>query len=228
MIGLVGGIGAGKSLVADRFAALGALVLDADKVGHVLLERPPARDQVIARFGPAILGEAPAPAEGSDADPDALPPIDRRALGAIVFRDASARRDLEAILHPAMRKTFERAIGRESRRARVPAVVLDAAILYEAGWESLCDTVVFVDAPRDVRLARVAATRGWTEETLDAREQAQGPIDEKRRRAFHVLRNDGTPEQLQAEVDALWPRLVARPRRKKGEPALPPRRPEDV
>ncbi|WP_435017534.1 dephospho-CoA kinase [Tundrisphaera sp. TA3] len=228
MIGLVGGIGAGKSRVAAEFAARGALILDADKIGHVLLSQRPCREVVIERFGESILGEFGTVEEGAEGDEPGVGrrPIDRKALGAIVFADPDRLRDLEAILHPLMRKTFERAIGREQRRRRVPAVVLDAAILYEAGWESLCDTVVFVDAPREVRLARVAESRGWDEQTLDAREKIQGPIDEKRRRAFHVLSNAGTPEELKAEVDALWPRLIARPRARKGELLMPPRLPE--
>lgn len=227
MIGLVGGIGAGKSLVAAEFASKGALVLDADSIGHVLLSRPPCRDQVLARFGDSILG-MPEPGAGGDGeagDEDARP-IDRRALGAIVFRDRAALDDLEAILHPAMRKTFERAIARESRRRRVPAIVLDAAVLYEAGWESLCDKVVFVDAPREARLARLEASRGWTAEGLEAREKAQGPVEEKKKRADHLLINAGTPEELKAELETLWPRLIARPRRKKGDAPLDLRRPE--
>jgi dephospho-CoA kinase len=221
VIGLVGGIGAGKSLVAADFAARGALVLDADAIGHVLLTQRPSRDLVLDRFGESILGvPEPGPDAAEDADGgDDARPIDRRALGAIVFRDPAALRDLEAILHPAMRKTFERAIARESRRKRVPAIVLDAAVLYEAGWESLCDTVVFVDAPREDRAARVEAARGWTAEALEARERVQGPVEEKKRRADHMLPNSGTPDQLKAELDALWPRLIARPRRKRGEPS---------
>ena len=140
VIGIVGGIGAGKSLVAAALVAKGAFLLDADVIGHVLLEQSPARDRVLERFGEAILapyGEV----EGTRRE------IDRRALGSIVFASSAALRDLEAILHPVMRKTFAKAISREVRKARVPAIVLDAAILYEAGWDTLCDSVICVDAP---------------------------------------------------------------------------------
>ncbi len=78
-----------------------------------------------------------------------------------------------------MRKTLERAIARAGR-AGLPGVVLDAAILYEAGWDRLCDAVLFIDAPRDLRLARLAASRGWSAGDLDAREAAQAPLDSKR------------------------------------------------
>jgi len=208
VIGVVGGIGSGKSAAAQAFADLGALVLDADKVGHTLLDQSPCREIVVEVFGEGVL--APYTAEGERR------PIDRRALGAIVFADPFLLSRLEDILHPLMRRTFERAISREVRRLRHTAVVLDAAILYEAEWNDLCDQVVFVDAGPEVRLARLEASRGWTAETLLAREKAQGPLAEKRIEAGHLLANNDTPEALRDAAKALWPTLlkpVPRPRR---------------
>jgi dephospho-CoA kinase len=220
VIGLVGGIGAGKSAVAAALSRRGAFVLDADKVGHALLDQPPARDRVVRRFGPEILAapEAPrgagegegedAPAAGGAGAP-APPPIDRKALGAIVFADGSARRDLEAILHPRMRATFERAIDRQVRRGGQKAIVLDAAVLYEAGWDELCDIVVFVDAPQGQREARVRGSRGWTAAELASREAAQMSLDKKRERADAVIENNSTPEALEERVAALWSRRLS-------------------
>jgi dephospho-CoA kinase len=199
VLGLIGAIGGGKSHVAALLAERGAFVLDADAVGHALLTQRPVRDQVIARFGSTIVGP--------DDGPDGSATIDRRALGAIVFADPAARRDLEAIVHPRMRKTFERAIARALRRGQASAVVLDAAILLEAGWDSLCDRIVYVDASRAVRLERLSAQRGWTDETLQARERAQWPADRKRSMADAVVCNDGTPEHLSALVDRFWSTL---------------------
>jgi dephospho-CoA kinase len=199
VIGLIGAIGGGKSQVASLLAARGAFVLDADAVGHELLNQRPVRERVVARFGNAIL------APGSDES--APPTINRRALGAIVFADPAALRDLETILHPRMRKTFERAIARTVRRGRAPAVVLDAAILLEAGWDSLCDRVVFVDAPRDQRLTRLAAQRGWSDETLAARERAQWPAERKRGMADTLVLNDAGLDQLETAVTRLWESL---------------------
>ena len=162
--------------------------------------RARARDLVYARFGDDIL------------DPAGL--IDRAALGQIVFAHPSARGDLEAILHPRMRKTFGCAIDRVMRRGEAPAVVLDAAVLYEAGWGTLCDVVAFVDAPDDVRLARVSSQRGWDAEMLETRACSQLPLDVKRQCAGVVVRNDGDPEALAAEIDALWDRLRTPPRPK--------------
>jgi dephospho-CoA kinase len=197
VVGLIGGIGAGKSLAAAALGATGLRVLDADAIGHALLAQRPARDQVVERFGPGVLRADEPGVEGPE------PEVDRTALGRIVFADPAARRDLEAILHPAMRKTFERAIARAGRSG-LPGVVLDAAILYEAGWDRLCDAVLFVDAPREARLARLAAERGWSEEELAAREAAQAPLESKRERADLVLDNAGPPEALGEAVAAWW------------------------
>ena len=208
VIGVVGGIGSGKSAAAAAFAELGAFVLDADKVGHALLDQSPCREIVVEVFGEGVL--APFTVEGERR------PIDRKALGTLVFADPFLLGRLEDILHPAMRRTFERAIERQVRRGQDTAIVLDAAILYEAEWDDLCDLVVFVDAPVEARLARLAAGRGWTAETLASREKAQGPLAEKRDEAQHVLVNDATPDDLQAAARALWPELlkpVPRPRR---------------
>ena len=141
VIGLIGGIGGGKSLAAAALARRGAFVLDADAVGHALLDQTPVRERVVERFGTGVLAPS--------TDPDEPPHIDRRALGEIVFAQPSALCDLETILHPIMRRTFERAIARTVRRGKARGVVLDAAILLEAEWDSLCDRVVFIDAPRD-------------------------------------------------------------------------------
>jgi dephospho-CoA kinase len=122
----------------------------------------------------------------------------------MVFSDPAALRDLESILHPLMRREFVRIIGRAVSAGRAAAVVLDAAVLLEAGWDDLCDRVVFVDAPRPARLERVRAQRGWSAEALSAREQAQWPLDRKRRRADLVIVNDADLVSLERDVDRIW------------------------
>jgi dephospho-CoA kinase len=213
IFGLIGGIGAGKSLVAALLAGRGAAVIDADAVGHDVLKERAVRDQVVARFGAGIVARPGAAGEGSEISSETLgpPPIDRRAVGAIVFADPVALRDLEGLVHPPMRRAFERAIDRAVREDRVHAVVLDAAVLLEKGWDALCDRVVYVDAPRDQRLARLAAQRGWTEAMLSAREEAQWPAEEKKRRADLIVVNDGGPDALEAAVDGLWSTLITAP-----------------
>ena len=221
VIGLIGGIGGGKSRVAALLAEAGAFVIDADAVGHVLLDQRPVRDLVVAQFGSSVLAVATPGAAGTDV----APAIDRGVLGAIVFGQPGALRRLEAILHPRMCRTFERAIARTVRRGQARAVVLDAAILLEAGWNTLCDRIVFVDAPRDQRLARLSAARGWTEEKLQAREAAQWPLDRKRTLADLVVVNDDGPGPLEEEVRRLAGSLLPPARSPRARKARPPARP---
>lgn len=186
VVGLLGGIGAGKSAVAAAFARRGALVLDADALGHEALRQPAVRDAVLARW-PQARGP-----EGE---------VDRRALAGVVFASPDERRALEALTHPWIRRAAEARVA-AARRERAPLVVLDAAVMLEAGWDDVCDKLVFIDAPREQRLARVAA-RGWAAADLDAREAAQLPLTEKRRRANHVIDNSSNLERLAGQVDDL-------------------------
>ncbi len=199
VIGLTGAIGGGKSQVAALLGRKGAVVIDADCVGHEVLDCPEVHRQVIERFGAGVVEHGPdGAAHGS---------INRRALGSIVFAARPALEDLEAIVHPRMRRQFEAIIDRESVRGRAPMVVLDAAVLLEAGWDNLCDLLVFVDASQSVRLQRVSRSRGWTAAVLQAREAAQWPREQKLSRADIVIQNDSSLEILDQNVDRLW-RLV--------------------
>ncbi len=215
VIGLTGSIGGGKSQVAALLGKRGAVVIDADRVGHEVLEHPEVRRQVIERFGALVAEHEP--------DAAATPgPINRRALGSIVFAARPALDDLEAIVHPRMRRQFEAIIDRESVRGHVPMVVLDAAVLLEAGWDDLCDLSVFVDAPQPARLERVARSRGWTAEVLQAREAAQWPREHKLSRADIVIHNDSGFEILDQNVDRLF-RLLSGPLRPASSPVVIPR-----
>jgi dephospho-CoA kinase len=203
VIGLTGGVAAGKSVVAGFFAQQGSVIIDADTIGHELLADPAVRNRIAARFGDGVLAWA-------DSKPGAAPAIDRGALGAIVFADPEQRRALEGILHPRMRARFLSAIHRAmaARCYGADSVVLDAAILLEAGWDDLCDLVVFVDAPREERMARALRQRGWTKSAFEAREGAQWPCDEKRRRSTVVIANSADVDSLRREVARLLRRLA--------------------
>lgn len=228
VVGLVGGIGAGKSRVADEFARRGFLVVDADRVGHGVLRDPAIASRVVATFGERVVASpitvngssdgsliAESGADGSTSNGPSSHgsspygtnsgtiEIDRRALGRIVFADRSELRRLEAIVHPPMRAEFERLIQRAEADRSAPGVVIDAAILFEAGWDDLCDSVVFVDSARPVRLARLAQARGYDDADLAAREATQQPLEIKRGRADFVVDNDGTEAELAARVDRL-------------------------
>jgi dephospho-CoA kinase len=197
VVGLIGAIGGGKSQVASLLKARGAIVIDADALGHEALEQPGIRRRLIDRFGPKV-------ARGGNESASSSCGIDRQALGSIVFADASALQDLEAIVHPEIRRRCESIMNREIATGRAPAIVVDAALLLEAGWHELCDVIVFVDAPRVLRLRRVMERSGWTDAMLAAREAAQWTDEAKRAGTHGVLRNDSTLEELEHDVDALF------------------------
>jgi dephospho-CoA kinase len=203
VVGLIGGIGGGKSQVAAMLKKRGAVVIDADAVGHELLRDPLVLSAIVERFGPGVLAAAGDATELS-------PAINRKALGEIVFADPGARRDLEAILHPRMRDQFHAIIARElgAKEGQGRLVVLDAAILLEAGWDDLCDLIVFVDAERDERLRRVREERGWSREVFEAREHAQWPIELKRRRADLLINNNSGVEALRQAAERIDAKLA--------------------
>jgi dephospho-CoA kinase len=199
--GIVGGVASGKSLVSQACAKLGAGVLDADKAGHEVLATDSAvREALVARWGRSILTD-----NGQ---------VERKAVANRVFSDANDltsedRSFLEGLLHPRIRQRLDeqrQAFAAEGR----PAVVLDAPLLLEAGWAPMCDVVIFVDVPREVRLAR-AGLRGWSEAEFDRREAAQWPAEEKRRAANVVLENVGSPAELADDIHQIWSQHVKLP-----------------
>jgi dephospho-CoA kinase len=201
VVGLIGGIGSGKSQVAAAFARHGARIIAGDQLAHAALRDPEVRTKVVDRWGREILG-----AEGE---------IDRRRLAAIVFADPAELQALESITHPWIRGRIRAEMEAARRDTSVPLIVLDAAIMLEAGWDEVCDRLVFIDAPRNVRLERLARQRGWTEKEVDARERAQLPLTEKVVRADHVLENSASLEHLNRQVDDLlhlWGLARASPR----------------
>jgi len=189
VVGIVGGIGSGKSAVAASFARHGGAVVNADKLGHAALEDPVNKARVVARWGADVLDEGGA--------------VARKKLGAIVFADEAERQALEAIVHPWIGGRIREAVAAAQADPAVRFILLDAAIMVEAGWSEVCDRLIFVEVPREVRLARLEASRGWTAADLAARERAQRPLAEKAARADWVVRNDGTLADLDRRVDAL-------------------------
>ena len=189
IIGLIGGIGAGKSLAAAEFARHGAKVINADDFAHTALRDPAVREQIVRQWGRDLLGE-----DGE---------IVRRKLGAIVFADDAQRRQLEALIHPWIKRRIREEMANAQNDPGVRFLVLDAAIMLEAGWNDVCDRLVFIDAPREVRLKRVREQRGWTAQELEARERAQLALTEKAAQADHTLDNSAEPSHLSRQVDDL-------------------------
>lgn len=196
VICLTGGIGSGKSRVAALLRQLGAAVISADEVAREL-SRPgtDVHRAIVAAFGPDVVA-----ADGT---------LDRRALGRRVFADPEARRCLEGITHPAIRKEMEQRLA--ALRAAPdppPAVVLEIPLLFETGGRYPCDQVWVVYAPEEVRVARVMARDGLSRDEVLARMRAQWPLEEKVRRADVVIDNGGPWEDAERQVRTAWARLT--------------------
>lgn len=195
IVGLTGNIAAGKSAVAARLAELGALIIDADILAREAVEPGrPALAAIAGRWGNDVLRP-----DGS---------LDRAALRRIVFSDPAERAALDAIVHPAVDRLRIAAIETARRRGET-LVICDIPLLFEAGLEHKVDIVVLVDAPVELRRARLINDRTLPPEEADAMIAAQLPSAEKRARADHIIDNDGTLEQLDERVAALWQSLLA-------------------
>jgi dephospho-CoA kinase len=189
-IGLTGGIGSGKSTVAAMLAELGASVIDADQVGHEIY-RPGSEGfrLVRAAFGPEVVG-----ADGT---------IDRKALGARVFAEPAALARLNALLHPLIGAAIRERLGAARAAAPEAPVVVEAAIMLEAGWRFF-DHIWVVLVSRETAIARVTASRGLGRAEVERRIDAQLSNAERRRHADVVLENDGTLDALRGQVEAAW------------------------
>lgn len=182
MVGLTGGVGSGKSTVAALFRNRGARVIDADGIGHRVLDRPGVRARLVGAWGRGILRG---------------PRVDRGALARRAFRSKASARRLNRLVHPAIRREIVRRIARSRG-----LVVLDAALLLEGGADRLCDRLVFVEASRAVRERRTAR-RGWAPGELARRERFQWSTVYKKRRADYVIDNTGPKSRTKKQVERI-------------------------
>jgi len=195
VIGLTGGIGSGKSTVSQCLAELGAVILDADKVGHEAFQPDTeAWREVVAAFGKQVI------APGGE--------IDRKKLGEIVFNNPESLSRLNQIMHPRMYQMMKARIE-EYRRQGVAVVVLEAAILIEANWTSLVDEMWVTTAPEAAVLERLKQQRGLGEAQTLARIHAQLSAEERKKHAAVIIDNDGNLDEVKAKVKKLWARLQA-------------------
>ncbi len=196
VLGLLGGIGSGKSSVARVLAEAGAAWLDADALAHRALDAPDVVAALVARHGAKVV---------AGGDP---PRVDRAALGRLVFGSDPGQRSalvhLESLLHPRVRRDLEERLEQHLTRRDVPAVLLDVPLLLESSpLAHRCDLLLFVDCDQDERARRVLARRGWSRDELARRDALQMPLAEKRAHADIVLANRGDEAQLRQEV-ARW------------------------
>lgn len=196
IIGLCGGIGAGKSLVAAELARLGCLVIDSDRLNHEVLGRPEVAARLRSWWGPGVL--------------DAAGAVDRRKVAEIVFADPAERRRLESLVHPLIAQARAAIIRQSESDSAIKAFVIDSPLLFESNLDRECDAVVFVDASEPTRLERLRLQRGWDAQELRRREQGQLPLAEKRRRADLVVENNGTVDELRPRVADILKKIVGR------------------
>jgi dephospho-CoA kinase len=189
VIGIVGGIGAGKSTVAAELAALGCLVIDGDAIGHELRESAGVKKTLRAEWGDGIF--------------DASGSVSRRALAEKVFSDPAALARLNRILAPRFRRRIRRRIEQGRADPNVPAIVLDAAVLLEARWDGLCTHCLFVRASDRRRQAR-AATRGWTARQWKARENSQISLDIKAARCDYMVDNSSSIPRVREQIRRIF------------------------
>lgn len=193
VIGIVGGIGSGKSFVARQFAELGCLVIDSDRQVAEAYGREEVKRTLRAWWGEDVLNE-----RGE---------VDRKRVGRRVFANEPELRRLEGLLYPIIAEERDRMM--EANRD-VVAYVWDAPMLIEAGLAERCDAVVFVEAPDEQRRERVGRTRGWSEEEWSRREKLQLPLDKKREIANYIVRNTAGAEEVRSQVREVLSRIVAR------------------
>lgn len=190
VIGLVGGIGAGKTSVAQLLQALGAAVIDSDRLAHEELACAEVTNLLRQWWGDSILtptGE-----------------VERKAVGAIVFSNPQELSRLEKLLYPRIETRRQAIMAPLEEDEAVLAIVLDAPKLLEAGLGKACDALIFVDAQWSVRVGRVARARGWAEDELRRRENLQRPLEEKRADADYVITNNSDIDALRLQVEQVF------------------------
>jgi len=186
VIAIIGGIGSGKSAVANWVLNIrSTTVINADEIGHQVLEFPEMKQQIRAEFGDSVFDENGV--------------VDRSELGNLVFgnseKSQGRKNKLETIVHPVIRKEIISQIELAGNSGQYEFILLDAAVLLESGWHEICDAVVFVDVPEEVRLQRVQQTRGWSKQKFQDRENSQLSLVDKRNAANVIIDNSGSLEE---------------------------------
>lgn len=186
VIGLTGGIGSGKSLAAEYFADMGALVIDADQLARSAIERGSSGfDEVVAKFGDSILKNGE---------------IDRRALGELIFNDSEKKAVLEAIIHPKVRSEFEAAVASLTGNQ---TLVYEIPLLFETGAAERFDIVITVEAELEIRTARLLA-KGLHLSEIHARIASQATREQRISIADYVIENNGSEDELLRQVENIW------------------------
>jgi dephospho-CoA kinase len=193
IIGILGGIGSGKSIVAAEFAKLGCKVIDADKIAHKLLDEQTVKEKIIASFGRAIL--------------DSDDKIDREKLAEVVFANTDRLLSLNEIIHPLVLQRAEELIEQYNSQNQVKAIVLDMPLLVEVGWDKRCDKLIFIDCEQKLRLDR-AKKMGFDKNQVKIRENFQISLDNKANLADNTINNNSDFSALARQVADIFSYIV--------------------
>jgi dephospho-CoA kinase len=202
IIGIAGGIGSGKSFVAGLFGELGCLVIDSDRQVRDAYQDAGVKATLRDWWGPEVFK--------SDGE------LDRAMVSKKVFADPAERRRLEGLVHPWVAAARDREMARHADDPQVLAFAWDTPLLFEVGLRERCDAVVFVDAPRDLRLRRVLETRGWDAAELLRRENLQMDLDRKRELSDYVVTNTADAGSVREQVRHVLSRILALSKTKAG------------
>jgi dephospho-CoA kinase len=195
IIGIAGGIGSGKSMIAQIFADQGCLVLNADDQVRTLYADPAIKQTLRTWWGDRVFN--------SQGD------LDRRAIAHIIFADSDQKKRLESLLHPKVDQLRQAAMQLAANNPQVLAFIWDIPLLFEVDLHLRCDAIVFVDASDAQRLERVRKTRGWDENELRRREKLQLPLDNKRRMSNYILKNTADVGFAQRQVRDVLSEILA-------------------
>ncbi len=194
VIGLLGGIGSGKSTVAAELASLGCGCVNADAIGHELLKNPQVKAELTERWGQGIFDQA-----GN---------IDRKALAELAFASPQDTQALNAVMHPRIRRSMVEQIATMQADPDIPAIVVDAALLLETDWHELCNVFIFVSATEDIRAERVRRARGWNNATWKRRENLQIPLDIKAGKAEYTIDNSISESSLREQTHLVFHQII--------------------
>ncbi|HVS73543.1 MAG TPA: dephospho-CoA kinase [Phycisphaerae bacterium] len=195
VIGLAGGIGSGKSLIARQLQSLGCIVVDADAIAHEVLQSEPVKAALREWLGDGVFE-----ADGS---------VSRKAVAKQVFTSPEQIEKLNGLIHPRVGAIRRELTQEAMKRPEVLAVVWDIPLLFEIGLDRECDAVVFVDAPRELRLSRLHEKRGWGPDELTRREKLQIPLDKKADAADYCMDNSGTEAHSLQQVQQMLSQLLS-------------------
>ncbi len=193
VIGILGGIGSGKSTVAAEFAKLGCKVIDADKIAHELLDEPTVKEKIVSLFGPDVL--------------DSTEKIDHEKLAEVVFADDEKLSSLSRIIHPLVLQRTEELIEQYNHQNQVKAIVLDMPLLVEVGWHKRCDKLIFVDCRQKLRLDR-AKKMGFEKKQVKIRENFLISLDSKASLADNTIENNSDLSAIAKQVTGIFSYIV--------------------